>query len=309
MSPGRPRAPDRPAVSSGAVRALLAVAAFAPALGLVRGSPLLLRSGGNARPTLRPQLKGISPVDQPGTPALRPRSDLEREARPFILWTRSVAERRRAVQCLANAVYYEAALEPLEGQRAVAQVVLNRVRDADFPRSICGVVYQGWARPTGCQFSFTCNGALGRAPSPAIYAQARRVAEAALDGYVMAAVGRATHYHAAAVDPWWRRTLARMAQVGAHIFYAWTPTSHGSVGQAYGGGELRLPQAVIDGRVPRGAPSPASPPSMTQARASYPVGSESEAGGARRLEITSSGEAQDQPSSAILAVPALKPAT
>jgi hypothetical protein len=174
-------------------------------------------------------------------------------AEPFVLKAKSTAERARAVQCLANAVYYEAALEPVDGQRAVAQVVVNRVRDVSFPHSICGVVYEGWDRPTGCQFSFTCDGSLLRPPVPALMAQARLVAEQALNGYVMPQVGTATHYHATSVDPWWRSTVVRVAQEGTQIFYRW-PGAAGlanAFSAAYAGGELKLSQAVIDGRAPR----------------------------------------------------------
>jgi spore germination cell wall hydrolase CwlJ-like protein len=83
-------------------------------------------------------------------------------ARPFVAGSRNKYERKRAVRCLATAIYFEAALESERGQRAVAQVVLNRVKDPNFPNSVCQVVYQGWERQTGCQFSFTCDGALLR---------------------------------------------------------------------------------------------------------------------------------------------------
>ncbi len=200
-----------------------------------------------AAPVLRAAFGGLAPEVSRVQPAATA------PAPPFVMKAKSAAERARAVQCLANAVYYEAALEPQDGQRAVAQVVLNRVRNLNFPHSICGVVYQGWERPTGCQFSFTCDGSLSRAPVPAIMARARGVAEQALQGYVMAAVGTATHYHATSVDPWWRPTVVRITQVGAHIFYRW-PGAAGltpAFGQRYEGGELKLDQAVINGTAPR----------------------------------------------------------
>ncbi|RZJ87257.1 MAG: cell wall hydrolase, partial [Brevundimonas sp.] len=87
-----------------------------------------------------------------------------RPARPFVFRPATAEDRRRALRCLTQAVYYEAALEPNEGQEGVAQVVLNRVRDPNYPSSVCGVVFQGAERITGCQFSFTCDGALGQAP-------------------------------------------------------------------------------------------------------------------------------------------------
>ncbi|WP_240782028.1 cell wall hydrolase [Qipengyuania sediminis] len=124
-----------------------------------------------------------------------------------------------ALRCLTQAVYYEAASEPDEGQRAVAQVVLNRVRHPAFPDTVCGVVYQGSERVTGCQFSFTCDGSLARVPSQGGWARAERVAREALAGRVAAAVGNATHYHANYVVPYWAPTLDKAATVGAHIFY------------------------------------------------------------------------------------------
>jgi spore germination cell wall hydrolase CwlJ-like protein len=142
-------------------------------------------------------------------------------AAPFVLKARSDVEHERAVHCLTNAIYYEAALEPLEGQRAVAQVVLNRVRDINFPKSICGVVYEGWEKLTGCQFSFTCDGALVREPLAVIWKQNRKVAEAALNGYVMGQIGMSTHYHADYVSPYWAPRLVKVSQIGAHIFYRW----------------------------------------------------------------------------------------
>lgn len=127
----------------------------------------------------------------------------------------------RALDCLTATIYYEAANESLDGKRAVAQVVLNRVRHPAFPKSVCAVTYQGSRRRTGCQFSFTCDGALLRKPITAIWAQARAVAGAALDGAVFAPVGYASHYHANYVVPYWAPSLAKNAVVGTHIFYRW----------------------------------------------------------------------------------------
>ncbi|WP_230482064.1 cell wall hydrolase [Sphingomonas sp. Leaf21] len=129
------------------------------------------------------------------------------------------ADREKSATCLANAVYYEANGEPLAGQRAVAQVVLNRLRHPRFPKTVCEVVYQGSERPTGCQFSFTCDGSLARAPNPARYKIAMGVANAALDGWVSVAAGQATHYHTLYVFPKWAPELLKLGVVGHHIFY------------------------------------------------------------------------------------------
>ena len=135
--------------------------------------------------------------------------------------TQSPDDASRALNCLTQAVYYEAGNQSDDGQRAVAQVVLNRVRDRAFPSSVCGVVYQGSTRSTGCQFTFTCDGSLNRTPSPAGWERARAVASSALAGSVYAPVGSATFYHANYVSPWWAKSMDQVATVGAHIFYRW----------------------------------------------------------------------------------------
>jgi spore germination cell wall hydrolase CwlJ-like protein len=181
--------------------------------------------------------------------ALRPFADLPiRPMRPFILKA-SGEDRARAVECLAQAVYYEAAREPQVGQEAVAQVVLNRMRHPAYPKTVCGVVYQGSARATGCQFTFTCDGSLAYAPVPALWKRARAVAERALNGYVDKTVGSATHYHAQYVAPYWAPTLVKMAQVGQHIFYRWTGPwgEPGAFTGRYAGGEAHLTPAILGG--------------------------------------------------------------
>ena len=170
---------------------------------------------------------------------------LLRPAKPFVFKPATAEDRRRAVRCLTQAIYYEAALEPTEGQEAVAQVVLNRVRDPNYPSSICGVVYQGAERITGCQFSFTCDGALSQGPVDWYWRRAAVVAERALAGYVSTRVGTATHYHADYVHPWWAPTLNKLDQIGAHIFYRWKGL-HGETAafrQVYSGHEPRIDEA------------------------------------------------------------------
>lgn len=181
--------------------------------------------------------------------ALRPfASSPIRPMRPFVL-SATGADRNRAVQCLAEAVYYEAAREPEVGQEAVAQVVLNRLRHPAYPKSVCGVVYQGSARATGCQFTFTCDGSLRYKPMAALWSRAKVVAERALNGYVDKTVGSATHYHAQYVAPYWAPTLVKMTQVGQHIFYRWTgpwgepPAFTGR----YAGNEAYLAPAILGG--------------------------------------------------------------
>ena len=136
---------------------------------------------------------------------------------PFVLRAKA-PERDAAVKCLTAAIYYEAALEPRAGQEAVAQVVLNRMRHPGYPKSVCGVVFQGSNRP-GCQFSFACDGSMARPPAAWAWRNAHDVAVHALDGHVMREVGTATHYHTAWVMASWTPTLIKVRQIGAHIFF------------------------------------------------------------------------------------------
>ena len=141
-------------------------------------------------------------------------------ARAFVS-TVSGIDKARALQCMTLALYYEAANEPTDGQRAVAQVILNRVAHPSYPNTVCGVVFQGSERRTGCQFSFTCDGSLNRQPARASWNRARGVAVAALGGSVYRPVGLATHYHATYVMPYWAASLANVGTIGLHTFYKW----------------------------------------------------------------------------------------
>ena len=168
------------------------------------------------------RFRDVAPQDALAINAAVPVSELPNPAaRPFAVTFSSDLDRLRATECLTAAVYYEAATEPLDGQRAVAQVVLNRARHPAYPRTVCGVVFQGSERATGCQFTFTCDGAIRRTPIASLWAKARRVAEEALGGRVYAPVGWATHYHTNWVVPYWSSSLTKLANVGTHIFYRW----------------------------------------------------------------------------------------
>lgn len=187
--------------------------------------------------------------------ALRPfGSEPPLPARPFFLKA-SDDDRVRAEECLTQAIYYEAAVEPVEGMRAVAQTVLNRLRHPGYPKSVCGVVYEGSQRVTGCQFSFTCDGALARIPNRLFWLRAEAVARGALAGYVHAPVGLATHYHTIAVHPYWADSLNFIGTIGAHRFYrfggpAGAPATFNTA--AYTGGEpVAAPRPrLADGNAP-----------------------------------------------------------
>lgn len=133
----------------------------------------------------------------------------------------TATDRERAHYCLTAVVYYEAASETDDGMRGVAQTVLNRVRHPSFPNTVCGVVFQGSQRAGVCQFTFSCDGAMARAPSRAGWLRASRIATEALAGKVFASVGLATHYHTQAIWPRWGKSLVMTNIVGAHIFHRW----------------------------------------------------------------------------------------
>jgi spore germination cell wall hydrolase CwlJ-like protein len=129
--------------------------------------------------------------------------------------------------CLATAVYFEARGESDEGQRAVAQVVLNRVLDSRYPDTVCGVVFQNQNWRNRCQFSFACDGRPERISDKGSWATAVKIAEDALDGdYFDKGVGGATHYHATYVRPRWSRYLEKIERVGTHVFYQLRPGQH-----------------------------------------------------------------------------------
>jgi Cell Wall Hydrolase len=141
-------------------------------------------------------------------------------AQPFIIRAGS-PDYARAQRCLTDAIYYEAASESDAGQRAVAQVIINRMRHPTYPNNICGVVYQGSERRTGCQFSYSCDGSMARTPARASWERARNVAVSALAGNVFSPVGMATHYHTVNIYPYWAPSLHFLGTIGAHRFYRW----------------------------------------------------------------------------------------
>ena len=151
----------------------------------------------------------------------------------------TATDNSRALHCLTQAIYYEAGLEPDAGQRAVAQVILNRVRHPSYPGTICGVIFQGSERTTGCQFTYTCDGSLRRKPSLFFWDRARKVAGEALAGKSYTTVGTATHYHASYVYPYRAPSLRFLGTVGAHRFYSWKGNAGKAMAfsQRYHGGE------------------------------------------------------------------------
>ncbi len=139
------------------------------------------------------------------------------------------------VDCLAQAIYYEARGESLAGRQAVAQVVLNRLHSPLFPKTVCSVVFQGAERSSGCQFTFTCDGSRARPPEADAWQDAQAVAADALAGRVPSIVGASTHYHAVWMRPGWSLAMTPTLQIGGHRFYV----------DGARGGRLTAPMPVV----------------------------------------------------------------
>jgi spore germination cell wall hydrolase CwlJ-like protein len=132
---------------------------------------------------------------------------------------RAAADNARELNCLAQAIYYEARGESELGQVAVAEVVVNRARSGHFPGKFCDVIYEGSWRSTGCQFTFTCDGSLRNKPRGIAWAQARDIAAQVMMGVNRPLTHDATHYHTGEVSPVWSASLVETTRIGAHIFY------------------------------------------------------------------------------------------
>ena len=191
---------------------------------------------------------GIDPLADPGTGSIDGLSDMPgNDVDPMspanlirqTTFRGSATDNSRALYCLAQAIYYEAGMEPDAGQRAVAQVILNRVRHPSYPNTVCGVVYQGSERTSGCQFTYTCDGSLRRKPTQFHWDRAKKVAAEALAGKSYTTVGTATHYHASYVYPYWAPSLRFLGTLGAHRFYSWKGNAGraSAFSQSYRGGE------------------------------------------------------------------------
>jgi len=192
----------------------------------------------------------------------------------------TAASRNRALDCLTMAIAYEAGREPLAGQQAVAQVILNRTHVRRFPGSVCGVVFDGSQRMTGCQFTFTCDGSIRRRLRETTLESARMAATSVLSGQAPDWVNGATHYHANYVSPYWAGTGTRVTQIGAHIFYRMPGDSGSSATASLSNNEPAVPALQSVGaqrrqarvRVAPNAPRPLFAPWGVPMAAAGPTG-------------------------------------
>lgn len=171
-------------------------------------------------PTVEPMLfRNVDQATARKTNQSVPVTKLPVPAAPAFLFKGSPESFARATDCLAATIFYEAGAETTAGQMAVVQVVLNRARHPAYPKTVCGVVFQGQERKTGCQFSYTCDGSMVRRPSLDAWSRFRSLAAAMLKGMVYAPVGTATHYHTDWVLPAWSAKLDKVRIEGTHLFF------------------------------------------------------------------------------------------
>lgn len=177
-------------------------------------------------------------------------------------------EMLRQKQCLATAIYYEARSETTAGQLGVAEVIVNRVNDHRYPNSICDVVFQGATRTTGCQFTFTCDGAMNKAPRGVKWDKAQTIAAHVMMDLNERKTGGATHYHATYVNPVWNSGLIKTSQIGLHIFYRFPRGSEWSVASARQSARLAQRRAGLKTVTPADAAVETKPETITSAEGS-----------------------------------------
>ncbi|HVZ52154.1 MAG TPA: cell wall hydrolase [Pseudolabrys sp.] len=183
-------------------------------------APVVLAS---ADPTIRPSELGADDGHESGESYANKGEVTGTDKRPLTPAERlglSGEARAKSEKCLANAVYFEARGEPVRGQIAVAQVVMNRVFSPFYPKTVCDVVYQNADRRNACQFTFACDGIPDVVTEPEAWARAKRIARDTLDGKLwLPEVAKSTHYHAYWVHPSWVAEMKKMYKLGVHTFY------------------------------------------------------------------------------------------
>ncbi len=169
------------------------------------------------------------PRSAPGAPPPSPAQRLKLEGKEYA----------KAERCLANAIYFEARSEPIRGQMAVAQVIVNRAFSGFYPNDICGVVYQNAHRRLACQFTFACDGKSKAITERGHWARATRIAKQTLEGQIyVPEVAKSTHYHAIYVNPNWVGEMKKLVRYGLHNFYRPHAWGNGADVPAWGSGVM-----------------------------------------------------------------------
>ena len=209
--PSPPRnlpAPLDPRVTAAPVAAtMLAIAAGTEAVHAKDDTPAVVNTAATILPRPRPSQRHLAPP-----------LDVRVTAAPI----EAEAYQRRQVNCLAKAIYFEARSESVDGQFAVARVILNRTESGHYPDTICGVVYQNAHRINRCQFSFACDRLPDEPKESIAWALALGMAEALVrteHPLLSQKLLKSTHYHADYVRPYWAPQLAMTGSIGRHIFY------------------------------------------------------------------------------------------
>ncbi len=210
--------------------------------------------------------------------------------------------RARAEKCLADAIYFESRGEPMRGQKAVAQVVLNRVFSGRYPHDVCGVVFQNASHYLACQFTFACQGrGLSHGSEPRMWQRANRIAREMLDGKIwLKEVGHATHYHAYWVRPLWIREMARLYRFGVHTFYRPRAWGDGSDAPVLSPVSLETKTSVAGTSKSTAATEPkttgsieSKPSSATEAKSRVVTESKSTAGAEPKSPVTAESKPRD----------------
>jgi spore germination cell wall hydrolase CwlJ-like protein len=229
-------------------RSLLAPFSFAEAGAGIRSAENYFGPRVVATTSFKPGIKFASleePADADGNSGSASEKDAAQLQSPAQRLGLAGQERAHAEKCLTNAVYFEARGEPLRGQEAVAQVVMNRVFSGYYPNNVCGVVYQNAGRYLGCQFTFACEHKnLDRIDEPDMWEQAKRIASDTLDGKIwLTDIGHATHYHAYWVRPSWVHEMTKLYKLGVHTFYRPRAWGNGNYEPVWG----TVPNKTSDG--------------------------------------------------------------
>jgi hypothetical protein len=205
--------------TAASVAATAPVAASAPAATIAAAAPTAATPAGVATATPERPDVAISTVTVPQL-VLIPLPTPRPPPTPAQRLGLEGKDRVAAERCLAQAIYFEARAEPVRGQIAVAQVVMNRVFSPYYPKDVCSVVYQNAHRHLSCQFTFACDGKPETINERGAWARAQRIAKQTLDAKLwLDDVAKSTHYHATYVAPIWRHEMKKMVKHGVHIFY------------------------------------------------------------------------------------------